>query len=55
MPETSIPIISTSELIARRPVAVLLFVPDLLGEVRASHPQIEAAGGRWVPAGARLS
>ena len=55
MPGTSIPVISTSELIARRPVTVLLFVPDLLEEVRASHPQIEAAGGRWVAAGARLS
>ena len=51
MPGTSIPVISPDELIARRPDAVLLFVPDLLAEVRASYPQIEAAGGRWIPAG----
>jgi hypothetical protein len=55
MPGTSIPVVSPAELIARHPAAVLLFVPDLLEEVRASYPQIEAAGGRWVPAGARLS
>ena len=48
MPGTSIPVISPDELIARRPEEVLLFVPDLLAEVRASYPQIEAAGGRWV-------
>ena len=53
MPGTSIPVISPDELIARRPDAVLLFVPDLLAEVRASYPQIEAAGGGWVPAGAQ--
>ena len=35
--------------------AVLLFVPDLLAEVRASYPQVEAAGGRWVPAGLEAS
>jgi hypothetical protein len=51
MPGTSIPIISPDELIAGHPEAVLLFVPDLLAEVRASYPQIEADGGRWVPAG----
>jgi hypothetical protein len=50
MPGTSIPVISPDELIARRPDAVLLFVPDLLAEVRASYPQIEAASGRWVRA-----
>ena len=55
MPGTSIPIIGPQELITRRPDTVLLFVPDLLAEVRASYPQIEAAGGRWVPAGPRIS
>lgn len=50
MPGTSIPIISPEQLISRRPDAVLLFVPDLLAEVRASYPQIEAAGGRWMRA-----
>jgi len=53
MPGSSIPVISPDELIAKRPAAVLLFVDDLLAEVRASYPQIEAAGGRWVPAGAQ--
>jgi hypothetical protein len=51
MPGTSIPVISPEELVARRPDAVLLFIPDLLAEVRSSYPQIEAAGGRWVLAG----
>jgi C-methyltransferase C-terminal domain/Putative zinc binding domain/Methyltransferase domain len=50
MPGTSIPVVSPDELIARRPDAVLLFVPDLLAEVQASYPEIEAAGGRWVTA-----
>jgi hypothetical protein len=27
---------------------VLLFVPDLLAEVRAAFPEVETAGGRWV-------
>ena len=54
MPGTSIPIISPDELIARRPDAVLLFVPDLLAEVRASYPHIEAAGGRWVSVDAHI-
>jgi hypothetical protein len=52
MPGTSIPVISPDELIARRPDAVLLFVPDLLAEVQISYPQIEATGGRWVLVGA---
>jgi hypothetical protein len=29
---------------------VLVFVTDLLGEVRAAYPEVEAAGGRWVDA-----
>jgi hypothetical protein len=31
---------------------VLLFVPDLLEEVRAAYPQVEESGGRWVVADA---
>ena len=54
MPGTSIPIISPDELIGRCPDVVLLFVPDLLAEVRASYPQIEATGGRWVAAGSQV-
>ena len=52
MPGTDIPIIAPDELVAGRPDVVLLFVSDLLDEVRAALPQVEAAGGRWVDAGA---
>lgn len=52
MPGTSIPVISPAELTARRPDEVALFVSDLMPEVRASYPEIEAAGGRWVDADA---
>jgi hypothetical protein len=31
-----------------RPERVLLFVPDLLPEVRKALPAIEGNGGRWV-------
>lgn len=49
LPGSAIPVIAPGELVAARPDAVLLFVPDLLPEVRRSLPQIEASGGRWVP------
>jgi hypothetical protein len=48
MPGTRIGIISPAELLARKPDAVLVFVPDLLAEVRSAWPEIEAGGGRWV-------
>jgi hypothetical protein len=48
MPGTDIPVAGPAELAARRPDSVLLFVPDLLAEVRAAYPGVEAAGGRWV-------
>jgi hypothetical protein len=48
MPGTDIPIVAAAELAARRPDSVLLFVPDLMAEVRRAFPGIEAAGGRWV-------
>jgi hypothetical protein len=48
MPGTGIPVVAPTELAARGPVAVLLFVPDLLAEVRAAYPEVENAGGRWV-------
>jgi hypothetical protein len=48
MPGTRIPIISPRELVQRAPDAVLLFVPDLLAEVRRAYPEVEAAGGAWV-------
>ena len=52
MPGSAIPVISPAELTARRPDEVALFVSDLMAEVRASYPEIEAAGGRWVDADA---
>jgi SAM-dependent methyltransferase len=52
MPGTHIPIIAPDALVAARPDVVLLFVSDLADEVRAALPEIEAAGGRWVDAGA---
>jgi C-methyltransferase C-terminal domain/Putative zinc binding domain/Methyltransferase domain len=52
MPGSTIPVISPAELTAQRPDEVALFVSDLMAEVRASYPEIEAAGGRWVDADA---
>jgi hypothetical protein len=43
-------VIGPAELGARRPDSMLLFLPDLLAEVRASYPEVEATGGRWVAA-----
>ncbi len=48
MPGTDIPVVSPERLAAAQPDAVLLFLPDLLTEVRAAFPHVEAAGGRWV-------
>jgi len=48
MPGNRIPIVSPADLVAMRPERVLLFVPDLLPEVRRALPEIEANGGRWV-------
>jgi hypothetical protein len=50
MPGTDIPILEPDELAARGPAAVLLFVPDLLAEVRATYPGVEASGAIWVDA-----
>ena len=55
MPGTDIPIIGPGHLVSHPPDAVLLFVPDLLNEVRRSFPGVEAAGGRWVDAEALRS
>ena len=52
MPGTDIPIIPPDALVAARPDVVLLFVSDLMAEVRAALPEIDAAGGTWVDAGA---
>lgn len=48
MPRNRIPIVSPADLVASAPDRVLLFVPDLLPEVRRAYPEIEASGGRWV-------
>ena len=48
VPGCGIPVISTAELVASRPDAVVLFVPDLLAECRAALPEVEAGGARWV-------
>jgi hypothetical protein len=52
MPGTRIPVITPADLIARPPRAVALFVSDLMDEVRAAYPEIEANGGHWVDADA---
>lgn len=48
LPRSRIPIIGLEELVRRRPDRVLLFVPDLLDEVRRALPELEASGGSWV-------
>ncbi len=48
MPGTDIPVAAPAQLVERRPDTVLVFVPDLLAEVRDAFPEVEAAGGRWV-------
>lgn len=50
MPGTNIPIVSPAKLAMHPPHAVLLFVPDLLTEVRRSFPEVEDSGGGWVDA-----
>ncbi|HEX4226213.1 MAG TPA: methyltransferase domain-containing protein [Pseudonocardiaceae bacterium] len=44
MPGTRIPVISPAQLTADPPDALLLFVPDLLTEVRAAFPQLAGIG-----------
>jgi hypothetical protein len=48
MPGTDIPVVDSAILRTVRPDSVLVFVADLLSEVRAAFPEVEAAGGRWV-------
>jgi hypothetical protein len=48
MPATDIPVVAPAELIAARPDAVALFLPDLMREIRQTLPEVEAAGGQWV-------
>jgi hypothetical protein len=48
MPGTDVPVIAPSKLLAAGPDDVLVLLPDLIPEVRAAWPGIEATGGRWV-------
>jgi hypothetical protein len=50
IPGSDIPVIGPGDLLDAAPDSVLLFVPDLLDEVRKAMPGIESAGGRWVGA-----
>ena len=50
MPGTDIPVVASAQLAEGRPDTVLLFVPDLLAEVRDAYPEVETARGRWVDA-----
>lgn len=47
-PGVGVPIVAPEEVVRRRPDEVVLFVTDLLGEMRTRMPEVEAAGGRWV-------
>lgn len=47
-PGVGVPIISPDELVSLGPDDVVLFVPDMLDEIRARLPEIERRGGRWV-------
>jgi C-methyltransferase C-terminal domain len=48
MPSTDIPWPPLANFAARRPGAVLLFLPDLLAEIADEFPEVEAAGAHWV-------
>lgn len=48
LPGTDIAIISPADLVERRPDRVLLFLPDLLPELRRALPSVERSGARWV-------
>lgn len=47
-PGVGVPIVAPDEIVTRRPDEVVLFVPDMLGEIRDRFPEIEQRGGRWV-------
>ncbi|MGI5125228.1 transferase [Pseudonocardia sp. CA-107938] len=51
MPGTDVPVVSPAELVAAAPELVILFVPDLLAEVRRALPEVERQGGRWIDPG----
>jgi C-methyltransferase C-terminal domain/Putative zinc binding domain len=48
MPGTDIPVVDPQHIVEAQPDAVALFLPDLMAEVRAALPEVEASGGNWV-------
>ncbi len=48
LPGTGIPVVRPERIVGAAPDRVVLFVPDLLAEMRARLPQIERRGGSWV-------
>jgi hypothetical protein len=48
MPGTDIPVVSSQNILDVQADAVLLFLPDLLNELRGAFPEIESMGRRWV-------
>ena len=50
MPGTDIPIVAPSHLVEDSPDSVMLFLPDLLDEVRTAWPEVESRGGHWIDA-----
>lgn len=48
MPGTDIPVISPADLLSLRPDAVVVFLTDLVEELRVALPEVEAEGGTWV-------
>lgn len=47
LPGSRVPVVAPDVLRSDPPDEVLLMVPDLLAEVRATYPEVEAGGGRW--------
>lgn len=48
VPGVGVPVVGVGEVARRQPDEVVLFVTDLLGEMRQRLPEVEARGGRWV-------
>ncbi|RZT87910.1 putative zinc binding protein [Pseudonocardia sediminis] len=47
MPGSGVPITAPGQMVSAKPDTVLLFIADLLPEVRRTVPEIEAKGGHW--------
>ena len=48
IPGVGIPVVPPDRVLTDRPDLVLVFVPDLIDELRRVMPTVEAHGGRWV-------